>query len=97
MFTQDKSKDGQKVLMPINESAIMKAHLAEWIRERVTIMNKINRKKVVLCWEKTGLLAIWDANERLFWCHKLLLKLHVSFPATIMMIIVVWLIRLTQE
>ncbi len=42
----------------------MKAHLAEWISKGVTIMNEKKREKVVHCWEKTGLLAIWDVNER---------------------------------
>ena len=45
-------------------SAVMKARLAEWISEGVTIMNEKKREKVVHCWEKTGLLAIWDINKR---------------------------------
>jgi hypothetical protein len=28
-FTQDKLKDGEAVTLPMNESAVMKAHLAE--------------------------------------------------------------------
>ena len=35
--------------------------------------------------------------SKLFWRHKPLLKLHVSFPATIMMIIVMWLMRSTTQ
>ncbi len=50
--------------LPINESAVMKAHLEAWISKGVTIMNEKKREKVVHCWEKTGLLAIWDVNER---------------------------------
>ena len=50
--------------LPINESAVKKAHLAEWISEGITIMNEKKRDKVVHCWGKTGLLAIWDVNER---------------------------------
>ena len=50
--------------LPINESAVMKAHLAEWISEAVTVMNEKKREKVVHCWGKTGLLAIWDISER---------------------------------
>jgi hypothetical protein len=42
----------------------MKAHLAECISEGVTIMKEMKREKVVHYWEKTGLLAIWDVNER---------------------------------
>ena len=61
-FTQDKLKDGQQVILPINESAVMKEHLAAWISEGVTIMNEKKREKVVHCWEKTGLLAILDVN-----------------------------------
>lgn len=52
------------MILPINESAVMKAHLAEWISKSVTVMNEKKREKVVHCWEKTGLLAIWDVNER---------------------------------
>ena len=52
------------MILPINESAVMKAHLAEWISESVAVMNEKKQVKVVHCWEKTGLLAIWDVNER---------------------------------
>ena len=37
-FTQDKLK-ANPVNLPINESKVMKAHLANWIRERAIIMN----------------------------------------------------------
>ena len=54
------------MILPINESAVMKAHLAEWISESVTVMNEKKQEKVMHCWEleKTGLLAIWDVNEQ---------------------------------
>jgi len=42
----------------------MKAHLAEWISEAVIKMNDKKSESVVHCWEKTGLLAIWNVNER---------------------------------
>ncbi len=57
-------KDGQQVPSPINESAVIKAHLAAWISEGVLSMNEKKREKVVHCWEKTGLQAIRDVNER---------------------------------
>ena len=65
-FTQDKLKEGQadSVKLPINESTVMKAHLAEWIREAVIKMNDKKSQSVVHCWEKTGLLAIWNVDER---------------------------------
>ncbi len=81
MFTQDKLKDQQIESLPVNESAVMKAHLAEWISEGVTIMNKKRREKVVHCWEKTGLLAIWDVNELAVLVPQDFIKVHVSFPA----------------
>jgi hypothetical protein len=54
------------VALPINESAVMKAHLAEWLSESLslTTMNDKKREKVVHCWKKTGLIAIWDVNEQ---------------------------------
>jgi hypothetical protein len=42
----------------------MKAHLAEWISKSVQIMNATKKEKVVHCWDKTGLLAIWDVSKR---------------------------------
>jgi hypothetical protein len=42
----------------------MKAHLTAWISEGVTIMNESKLEKVVFGWEKTGLFAILDVNER---------------------------------
>ena len=39
-FTQDKLKEGQNtVKLLINESAVMKAHLAKWISESVIMVN----------------------------------------------------------
>ncbi len=43
----DKLKEGQSVALPINESAVMKAHLAEWLSESVTTMNDKKTEKVV--------------------------------------------------
>ena len=65
-FTQDKLKEGQadSVKLPINESTVMKAHLAKWISEAVIKMNNKKSESVVHCWEKTGLLAIWNVDER---------------------------------
>ena len=59
-------KEGQaeSVKLPINESAVMKAHLAEWISEAVIVMNEKKRESIVHCWEKTGILAVWNVNER---------------------------------
>ena len=48
-FTQDQLKNGEQVTLPINESAVMNEHLAEWISEGVTIMNEKNRENVVHC------------------------------------------------
>ena len=41
-FTQDNLKEGQAdtVKLPINESKIMKAHLAEWISESAIFMKE---------------------------------------------------------
>ncbi len=57
-FTQDKLKEGglASVIMPINESAIMKAHLAEWISESVTVMNEKNQEKVMIVGKRLGSL-----------------------------------------
>lgn len=66
--------------LPINESAVMKAHLAEWISKGVTIMNEKKREKVVHCWEKTGLLAIWDVNERAVLVPRALSQTARLFP-----------------
>ena len=42
-------KDGKAVTLPINESAVMKAHLVEWISKSVQIMNATKKEKVVHC------------------------------------------------
>ncbi len=55
---KDKLKDGQGP-SPIHELALLKEHSAKWISERVTIRNAKKLEKVVHCWGKTGLLAIW--------------------------------------
>ena len=63
--TQDNLKEwqGDTVKLPINESKIMKAHLAEWISESAIIMKDKKRENVVHCWEKTGILSIWNVDE----------------------------------
>jgi hypothetical protein len=63
-FTQEKLKNGQDVILPINETVVMKAKLAEWISESVKVMNEKKQEKVKHCWNKTGILAIWDVHER---------------------------------
>ena len=81
-FTQDKLKEGQtdSVKLPINESAVMKAHLAEWISESVIVMNDKKRENIVHCWGKTGLLAIWDVNERAGLAPKAFAEVTRLFP-----------------
>ena len=92
-FTQDQLKNGEQVTLPINESAVMNEHLAEWISEGVTIMNEKNRENVVHCWGNQGFWLFGMLMSDLFWHHRPLCKLRVSFQATIMMTIGVWLMR----
>ena len=66
--------------LPINESAVMKAHLAEWISESMTTMNDKKKEKVVHCWKKTGLIAIWDVNERAILVPKAFAETARLFP-----------------
>ena len=48
-FTQDKLKEEQDtVKLPIDKSAVMKAHLAEWISESVIMMNEKEREYCAL-------------------------------------------------
>ena len=79
-FTQDKLKDGQAVMLPINETAVMKAKLAEWISESVVIMNERKRVKVEHCWRKTGLLDIWDVEKRSFLMTTAVSEISRLFP-----------------
>ncbi len=84
-LTQDKLKDGQNVQLPINESAVMKALLAEWISKSVSVMNDSDSDKklenVVHCWGKTGLLPIWDVMERAGLAPKALAETSRLFPS----------------
>ena len=56
--------------MPINETTVMKAKLAEWINCAVDEMNTKKREKPVHCWSKTYFLDIWDVEKRPFLFEK---------------------------
>ena len=68
--------------LPINESAVMKAHWADWLSESLslTTMNDKKREKVVHCWKKTGLIAFWDVNERAILTRKAFAATARLFP-----------------
>ncbi len=46
-FTHVKLKEGESesVILPINESAVMKAYFAEWISKSVTVINEKKQEK----------------------------------------------------
>ena len=56
--------------------------MAEWISESVNVMNDKKREKVVHCWGKTGLLAIWDVNERAALVPKAFAETSRLFPSS---------------
>ena len=63
-FTQNKLKKNEDVV-PINESAVMKAKLTEWISQAVQEMqqSKQREEKILQCYEKTGVLDVWSSKR----------------------------------
>jgi hypothetical protein len=61
-FTQAKLKVNEDVVLPINESAVMKQKLTEWISKAVVTMNETPSKteKIIHC-ETTGVLDVWSS------------------------------------
>jgi hypothetical protein len=59
----------------------MKALFADWISESVNVMNDRMQEKVVHCWGKTGLLAIWDVTERAALALKAFAETSRLFPS----------------
>ena len=64
-FTQNKLKKNEDVVLPINESAVMKAKLTEWISQAVQEMqqSKQREEKILQCYEKTGVLDVWSSKR----------------------------------
>ncbi len=60
-FTQDKLKKNEDIVLSINESAVMKAKLTEWISQAVQEMTQSKQREEMFlqCYEKTGVLDAW--------------------------------------
>ncbi len=56
-------------MLPINESAVMRQKLREWISKAVVTMNETPSKteKIIHCYEATGVLDVWSPKKNEFY------------------------------
>ena len=58
-FTQEKLKKNEDVILPINESTVMKAKLTEWISKAVCEMQQVKEREenILGCYQKTSVTS----------------------------------------
>ncbi len=68
-------------MLPINESAVMKQKLTEWISKAIVMMNETPTKteKIVHCYETTGVLDVWSSKKNALY-EEAVDKRHTLFP-----------------
>ena len=78
-LTQEKLQKNEDVEIPINQTAVMKSKLTEWISKAVQEMNLSRKEKIIKCYADTGILDAWSPQKNDLY-EEAVEKRHSLFP-----------------